>query len=120
MHSDLRAKKCVPCEGGIGHLMADEIEKLRKEIPDWEVRNQHELYRKFKFKNFAEALAFVNKVGSPGEREGHHPYTRFGWGHAEFTLFTHAVNGISENDFILATKIDSLSSPSSPFFSSPA
>jgi len=89
-------------------LMAGEIEELHTQVPEWEVRNWHELYRKFKFKNFAEALLFVNKIGSLAESEGHHPDITFGWGYAEITTFTHAVDGLSENDFILAAKIDAL------------
>jgi 4a-hydroxytetrahydrobiopterin dehydratase len=105
---NLTNKKCIPCEGGMPHLMADEIEKLRKEVPEWEIANWHELKRKFNFKNFAEALAFVNKVGALAESEGHHPDIKFCWGYVEITLFTHAVDGLSENDFILAAKIDAL------------
>lgn len=103
---DLTGKKCIPCEGGTPHLMADEIERLRKEVPEWEVVNWHELKRKFTFKNFAEALAFVNKIGTIAEEEGHHPDIHFGWGYVEVTTFTHAVDGLTENDFILAAKID--------------
>ncbi len=64
--------------------------------------------RRFKFKNFAEALAFVNRVGALAEAENHHPSIRFGWGFAEITAFTHVIDGLSENDFILAAKIDAL------------
>ena len=106
--NDLTHKKCIPCQGGMPHLMADEIETLRKEVPQWEVKDWHELKRRFRFKNFAEALVFVNKVGALAESEGHHPDITFGWGYADITLFTHAVDGLSENDFILATKIDRL------------
>ncbi len=70
--------------------------------------NGHELKRRFTFKDFAEALAFVNNVGVIAESEGHHPDVKFGWGYVTITLFTHAVSGLSENDFILAAKIDSL------------
>lgn len=106
--SDLLRKKCIPCEGGMSHLMANEIEELRKHAPQWEIKGWHELYRRFKFKNFAEALLFVNKVGALAESEGHHPDIKFGWGYVEVTTFTHAVDGLSENDFILAAKIDAL------------
>ncbi len=84
-----------------------DIEALRKEIPDWEVVEGH-LKRRFTFKNFADALLFVNKVGALAESEGHHPDISFGWGYVEITLFTHAMQGLSENDFILAAKIDKL------------
>lgn len=109
---DLTDKKCIPCEGGPSadgaHLMAGEIEELRKQVPKWEVLDFHELKRRFTFKNFAEALLFVNKVGSLAESEGHHPTITFGWGYVEIATFTHAVDGLSENDFILASKIDQL------------
>ena len=88
--------------------MAGEIEELRKQVPNWDIEDWHELKRRFKFKNFAEALLFVSKVGALAESEGHHPDITFGWGYAELTLFTHAVDGLSENDFILASKIDRL------------
>lgn len=106
--ANLLSKKCVPCEGGVPHLTASESAALRKEVPDWEVVDGHHLKCRFKFKNFAEALVFVNKVGSLAEAEGHHPNISFGWGYADITTFTHAVDGLSENDFILAAKIDAL------------
>lgn len=90
------------------HLMADEIETLRKEVPKWEVKDWHALTRRFTFKNFAEALVFVNKVGALAESEGHHPDISFGWGYVEVKIFTHAVDGLTENDFIFVAKIDAL------------
>ncbi|MDO8594582.1 MAG: 4a-hydroxytetrahydrobiopterin dehydratase [bacterium] len=88
--------------------MAEEIEALRPQVLQWEIQDWHELTRRFKFKNFGEALAFVNKVGALAESEGHHPDIKFGWGYADITTFTHAVDGLSENDFILAAKINAL------------
>lgn len=90
------------------HLMAAEIEALKPQVPEWEIVDWHELKRRFKFNNFAEALLFVNKVGSLAESESHHPDIKFGWGYVEIKTFTHAVDGLSENDFILAAKIDAL------------
>ncbi len=87
-------------------LTTDQIEELHKQVPLWSVKDNHEISRRFKFKNFAEALAFVNKVGTLAESEGHHPDISFGWGYVTITLSTHAVDGLSENDFILAAKID--------------
>lgn len=104
----LTNKRCIPCEGGMPHLMADEIDAFSKEVPKWEIVNWHELKRRFTFKNFAEALMFVNKVGALAESEGHHPDIFFGWGYVEIHTFTHAVDGLTENDFILAAKIDVL------------
>lgn len=108
MSNNLISKKCVPCEGGMPHLMAEEIETLRKQVSEWEVIDRHHLTRRFKFKNFAEALAFVNKVGALAEQEGHHPDIEFGWGYVTVKLFTHKIDGLSENDFIMAAKIDAL------------
>ena len=109
MNNLLADKKCVPCEGGMPHLTEKEIGDFHKQVPDWRLIDYHYLQRRFKFKNFAEALAFVNRVGALAESEGHHPDIKFGWGYVEITLFTHAVDGLSENDFILAAKIDALS-----------
>lgn len=88
--------------------MAGEIEELRKQVHEWEIVDFHELKRRFKFKDFAEALGFVNKVGALAESEGHHPDIKLGWGYVEITTVTHAIDGLSENDFILAAKVDKL------------
>ena len=105
---ELFGKKCTPCEGDVAPLMAGEIEELHKQTPGWEIVEWHHLTKIFAFRDFAEALAFVNKVGALAESEGHHPDIKFGWGYATITLFTHAVDGLSENDFILAAKINAL------------
>ncbi|TSC66821.1 MAG: pterin-4-alpha-carbinolamine dehydratase [Parcubacteria group bacterium Gr01-1014_72] len=86
--------------------MADEIAVLHKEVPEWKIVEYHHLTREFKFPDFASALAFVNKVGALAESEGHHPDIELGWGYARIKIFTHAVDGLSENDFIVAAKID--------------
>lgn len=101
---DLSKEKCVPCKTGEGKLLPVEIDLLIKETPKWQVEND-KLARKFKFKNFKEALEFVNKVGALAEAEGHHPDISFGWGYATITLSTHAIKGLSRNDFIVAKKI---------------
>ena len=105
---DLTKKKCKPCEGGTPHLKNKETEKLLEQVPEWTVKNNKFLKRKFEFKNFKKALEFVNKVGEIAEEEGHHPDVLFGWGYARIELTTHAVKGLSENDFILAAKIDAI------------
>ncbi len=105
---DITDKKCKPCELGEGKLLPSDIEAFMTHTPKWTLKNNHEISRRLTFKSFAEALAFVNKVSALAEAEGHHPDIRFGWGYAEITLFTHAVGGLSENDFILASKIDRL------------
>jgi len=105
----LSDKKCVPCEGGVTPLSAEEIEKLLQDLDDWTLSEKGvSIARSIKFKNFKESLAFVNKVGDLAEEEGHHPDFTFGWGYCHVVLMTHAINGLHENDFIIAAKIDKL------------
>lgn len=105
----LTQKKCVPCEGGLEPLAPDAAKSMLKEVPGWELTNNgHAIKRRFTFKNFAAALDFVNKVGAIAESEGHHPDISFGWGYAECLLWTHAIGGLHENDFIVASKINAL------------
>ncbi|MBT92146.1 MAG: 4a-hydroxytetrahydrobiopterin dehydratase [Candidatus Pelagibacter sp.] len=112
--SDLQNKKCVPCEGGISALDLSEIHKYQKKVDGWNVKpNEKKIYfleKDFKFKNFLESQNFVNKVGEISEQEGHHPNISFGWGYAKITITTHAIEGLSKNDFILAAKINQISS----------
>ncbi len=105
---NLAHKKCQACELGEGKLGTIETEAFLSRLPLWKTDDNLKIFRKYKFKNFAESLAFVNKVGALAESEGHHPDIKFGWGYAKISLSTHAVEGLSENDFIMATKIDTL------------
>ena len=108
--NDLLKKKCVPCEGGVIPFNISEIHKYQKKVDGWDVIKNNKgvffLEKKFKFKNFLESQNFVNLVGKISEEEGHHPDLSFGWGYAKVTITTHAIEGLSENDFILAAKID--------------
>ena len=108
--SDLLEKKCVPCEGGVKAFDISEIHKYQKKVDGWEVvkgeKNIYFLEKKFTFKSFLESQNFVNQVGKISEIEGHHPDILFGWGYAKISITTHAIEGLSENDFILAAKID--------------
>ena len=108
--NDLVKKKCVPCEGGVSPLDISEIHKYQKKIDGWDVekddKNVYFLRKKFTFKNFLDSQNFVNEVGKVSEDEGHHPDISFGWGYAKIVITTHAIEGLSENDFILAAKID--------------
>jgi 4a-hydroxytetrahydrobiopterin dehydratase len=110
---DLLQKKCVPCEGGVIPFDISEIHKYQKKVDGWDIlKNEKKifyLYKKYKFKNFLESQIFINRVGEISENEGHHPDILFGWGYAEIKITTHAIEGLSENDFILAAKIDQLS-----------
>ena len=110
--SDLLDKKCVPWEGGVIAFDISEIHKYQKKVDGWEiVLNDKKVYlleKKFEFKNFLESQKFVNEVGRVSEDEGHHPDIMFGWGYAKINITTHAIEGLSENDFILAAKIDKI------------
>lgn len=107
---ELSSKKCVPCQGGIEPLKGAALEALKASLhSDWSIVDQHHLERTFKFKNFKQALQFVNRIGELAEQEGHHPEITFTWGKVVVKIWTHKINGLHENDFILASKIDRLS-----------
>ncbi len=110
--SDLLNKKCVPCEGGVMPFDTSEIHKYQKKVDGWDITKGKEeiffLSKKFIFDNFLKSQVFVNEVGKISEEEGHHPDISFGWGYAEIKITTHAIKGLSENDFILAAKIDKI------------
>ena len=103
----LRAKRCVPCEGGVPKLGADEIAGLLPEVPAWTVR-ENQLHRRFVFRDFVEAMRFVNRMADLAEAEGHHPDFTVHYKQVDVVVWTHAIGGLSENDFILAAKIDAL------------
>ena len=106
--SGLAARECVPCRGDMPALAEARLADLHREIPTWEVVDGHHLKKRFRFGDFREALGFVNRVGELAEEQGHHPDVGFGWGWAEVSVFTHSVDGLTENDFILAAKVDGL------------
>ena len=109
--SDLSEKKCIPCEG-IPAFDKSEIHKYLKKVDGWDVKSNDDssfyLFKEFKFENFIESQKFVNKVGDIAEQEGHHPDLFFGWGYCKIKIFTHAIKGLAESDFILAAKIDKI------------
>jgi len=108
----LSEKKCIPCEGGVLPFDTSEIHKYQKKVDGWDIINNEKkiffLEKEFTFKNFLESQKFVNEVGKISEEEGHHPDILFGWGYAKISITTHAIKGLSENDFILAAKIDKI------------
>ena len=110
--NDLIKKKCVPCEGGAIPFDISEIHKYQKKVDGWSInKNSKDIFfleKNFTFKNFKESQKFVNNVGVISEEEGHHPDIFFGWGYAKINITTHAIKGLSENDFILAAKIDQI------------
>lgn len=106
--SELLSKKCVPCEGGVQPFSKEQASTYLKLIPSWRLDSKGHLAKQFKFKNFAMAMAFLNKVAQLAEREGHHPDFAVHYNKVDFEIWTHAVNGLSENDFVLAAKIGEL------------
>ena len=107
---DLFKKKCQPCEGGVMPFDVSEIHKYQKKVDGWDItKDKNEIFfliKKFTFKNFLESQKFVNVVGKIAEEEGHHPDISLGWGYCLVMIHTHAIKGLSINDFILASKID--------------
>ena len=110
--SELYKKKCADCNPNTPAFDISEIHKYLKKINGWNVESNEEkkffLFKEFNFKNFKESQNFVNKVGNLAEIEGHHPDIYFGWGYAKIKIYTHAISGLAESDFILASKIDQI------------
>ncbi len=107
--SSLSKEKCVPCRGGVPALKGSDLRELETQLgPAWRVVDEHHLEAERKFPDFATGLAFVNRVGALAEEEGHHPDLFLAWGKVRITIFTHAIDGLTRSDFILAAKIDQL------------
>jgi 4a-hydroxytetrahydrobiopterin dehydratase len=106
---DLASMVCTPCKGGIPPMEHDRIESYLADLDDdWEVVDDHHLERVYRFKDFADALAFTNRVGELAESVGHHPDIELAWGRVKLTIFTHKIGGLHESDFVFAAKADSL------------
>lgn len=105
---DLASRECVSCGGDVPRLEGAALERFAAGLEGWRVVDAHHLTRHYDFKDFAASLAFVNSIGEIAEREGHHPDIAFGWGYADIKILTHAIDGLSESDFILAAKIERL------------
>ena len=107
MAEKLTEKKCEPCEGGVDPLTREQFSSYLEQVPDWKVREDKYIDREFQFSDFPEALKFVNQVGEIAEDEGHHPdILLHSWNKVKITLWTHAIGGLSINDFVVASKID--------------
>lgn len=109
MVANLDRMKCTPCQGGQPTLTESQIEKFRQGAPKWAVVKKDgikRLERSYKFKDFADALAFTNKVGEIAEEEGHHPDILTEWGKVTVSWWTHKIKGLHQNDFIMAAKTD--------------
>ncbi len=107
---ELSKKKCVPCEGGVPRLTRAELDLLLPQIPAWKVEDERRIVRRFLFEDFKGALAFVNDIAALAESEGHHPDFTVRYSVVDVVLYTHAIGGLSENDLVLAAKIDELPS----------
>ena len=109
MTTPLTRKRCVPCEAGTPPMPPDEAKRLAEQVPGWELKpDEQKLVRRFKLKDFREAMAFLNRVADLAESEGHHPDIHISWNRVRLELTTHAIKGLSENDFIMAAKISDL------------
>jgi len=109
--TDLHQMKCVACRAGEPNVTDNEIDLLHPQIPEWQVKEVDgvkRLERLFKFKNFAQALEFTNKVGAIAEEEDHHPMIITEYGKATVTWWTHKIKGLHQNDFIMAAKTDEI------------
>ncbi|MCG3199412.1 MAG: 4a-hydroxytetrahydrobiopterin dehydratase [Candidatus Omnitrophica bacterium] len=107
--SHLAQRECVPCKAGTPPLESPRIAELLGELGnEWKVVEEHHLEKEYKFPNFLQALAFVNRVGGLAEAVGHHPDVYLAWGKVRLTLWTHSVNGLTESDFVFAAKADAV------------
>ncbi len=106
--TDFTKKHCVPCKGGILPLNREEIKERISQLENWDVRDNHHLIKSFVFPDFKSALDFVNQVGQLAEKENYHPELCFTWGKVTIRIWTHKIDGLHDNDFILAAKIDSI------------
>lgn len=103
----LHLQKCISCNGDTEKLDSNQITKNLNELRDWNLNEDNEMiFKKYNFKNFKKTLEFVNIIGEISEKEGHHPDLSFGYGYCIIMLHTHAIKGLSINDFILASKIN--------------
>lgn len=106
---DLVSKKCVACEGGVAPMTKEESHQYMSQVLGWELSAENTtLIKEYKFKDFKEAMAFVNKVADLAQNEGHHPDIHIFYNRVRLQLSTHAIKGLSENDFILAAKINAI------------
>lgn len=107
--SDLASRQCVPCRGGIAPLSGGELERWYAELGnDWQLVDDHQLEKEYRFDDFAQALAFTNRVGALAEEIGHHPDIRLSWGRVHLSIHTHKIDGLADADFIWAAKADRL------------
>ena len=104
----LAEKQCIPCKGGVPPLTADEIAKYLPLVDGWDVIENKRLKKTFKFRDFAAALVFVDRVGAMAEQQKHHPDLSLAWGKVAVEIWTHKIDGLTESDFVFAAKCDAL------------
>ena len=102
----LADRSCVPCKGGVPPLDAVAIAPLLAQLDEWQVVDTHHLSKRYKLKNFVEALALVNRIGAIAEEQNHHPDLHLAWGKVGVEIWTHKINGLTESDFVFAAKCD--------------
>ena len=113
MVAELANRECVPCRGGTPTLSGDEVRDLLRELDGWTVEQEYHLTRTYQLPDFANALAFVNRIGGIAEQQNHHPDIYLAWGKVGVEVWTHKIKGLTESDFIFAAKVDAaLAEPS--------
>jgi 4a-hydroxytetrahydrobiopterin dehydratase len=106
---DLASKACVPCQGGVPPLPKEQVRNLLAQLGGgWQINASGHLSKQFKFKDFVSAMDFANKITSVAEQEAHHPDLTISWGSCSVEIWTHKIDGLTESDFILAAKTDTL------------
>jgi len=106
---DLASKQCIPCRGDVPPLKGAQLAEFHNQLGEgWKVIDEHHLAKDFKFRNFADALAYVNRVGEMAEEQGHHPDVYLAWGKVRIEIWTHKINGLTESDFVFAAKSETL------------
>jgi 4a-hydroxytetrahydrobiopterin dehydratase len=109
MTSELASRECIPCRGGTPPLGSDASDTLLSQLGNnWDVINNHHLEKEYDFPDFAQALAFTNRVGEVAESQGHHPDIYLAWGKVRLTVWTHKIDGLTESDFVFAAKCDTV------------
>lgn len=107
MSSELASRDCVPCRGGVPPLGPDQVKDLLAQLGnDWKAVDNHHLEKSYAFPDFAQALAYTNRVGDIAESQGHHPDIYLAWGKVRITVWTHKIDGLTESDFVFAAKCD--------------
>jgi 4a-hydroxytetrahydrobiopterin dehydratase len=107
--SDLASQRCVPCKGGVPPLRGRALDDLLARLGGgWQVVDEHHLAKEYRFRDFADALTFTNRVGALAEAERHHPDIHLAWGRVRLEIWTHVIDGLTESDFVLAAKADRL------------